>query len=195
MSNFNTANVTDMSRMFLGCENLTNLDVRHFNTDKATDMSYMFAICKSLEIIDLRSSNTAMVNDMDSMFYACQNLTTIYSNSNWDTSSATTTNMFIHSSRLVGCRGTKYNANHVDGEYAHIDGGPRNPGYLSSIVKPGDLDGDGMAGVSDVTALVDLIVNGATTGIYLEAADVNGDGLINIEDVTDLIDILLSQNG
>ena len=52
-----------------------------------------------------------------------------------------------------------------------------------------------MAGVSDVTALVDLIVNGATTGIYLEAADVNGDGLINIEDVTDLIDILLSQNG
>ena len=74
-----------------------------------------------------------------------------------------------------------------------IDGGPDNPGYFSPFVlERGDLNGDGIADISDVTALVDYILNDNSSGIYLEAADVNGDGRIDVSDVTALIDYLLN---
>jgi surface protein len=37
---------------------------------------------------------------------------------------------------LVGGAGTTYDANHTDYTYAHIDGGPSNPGYLSDKNAP-----------------------------------------------------------
>ena len=39
--------------------------------------------------------------------------------------------MFEGCERLVGGRGTTYDPDHIDVEYAHIDGGPDNPGYLT----------------------------------------------------------------
>ena len=55
----------------------------------------------------------------------------------------------------------------------------------------GDVDGDGVVNISDVTALVNymLLEEG---GINPQAADVNGDGVVNISDVTDLINYLLT---
>ena len=35
--------------------------------------------------------------------------------------------------KLVGGAGTKYDENHIDHTYAHIDGGTSNPGYLTDI--------------------------------------------------------------
>ena len=32
---------------------------------------------------------------------------------------------------LVGGQGTKFDEDHIDAEYAHIDGGESNPGYLT----------------------------------------------------------------
>ncbi len=58
-------------------------------------------------------------------------------------------------------------------------------------VEPGDVDGDGNINISDVTALIDLLLSG---GEALPSADVNGDGQVNISDVTALIDMLLSGN-
>ena len=40
-------------------------------------------------------------------------------------------NMFSGCSSLVGGAGTTYDENHTDVEYAHIDEGPSNPGYLT----------------------------------------------------------------
>ena len=42
LSNFNTNNVNDMSRMFLGCSSLTSLNLSNFNTNNVTNMSCMF---------------------------------------------------------------------------------------------------------------------------------------------------------
>jgi surface protein len=54
LSNFETQNVTDMSRMFSLCESLANLDLGdHFNTDKVIDMDSMFASCYKLESLNL----------------------------------------------------------------------------------------------------------------------------------------------
>ena len=46
IENLNTTNVTSMSYMFKGCENLSSIDLSHFNTSKVTDMCNMFNNCK-----------------------------------------------------------------------------------------------------------------------------------------------------
>lgn len=55
----------------------------------------------------------------------------------------------------------------------------------------GDVNGDGIVNISDVTMLIDHLLS-AGTEINERAADMNGDGVINISDVTALIDYLLS---
>ncbi len=59
-------------------------------------------------------------------------------------------------------------------------------------VVPGDVDNNGSINISDVTALIDYLLAGTTTGISLDNADCDNNGNINISDVTELIDYLLS---
>ena len=54
------------------------------------------------------------------------------------------------------------------------------------------MNGDGSVNISDVTALIDLLLGGGT--ISNPAADCNQDSSINISDVTALIDYLLSNH-
>ena len=75
--NLNTENVTDMSKMFLGCRNLTSLDVTNFNTEKVTDMSRMFQNCYDLTSLDVSNFNTSKVTDMCCMFVGCHKLTSL----------------------------------------------------------------------------------------------------------------------
>ena len=56
----------------------------------------------------------------------------------------------------------------------------------------GDLDGDGVIGVSDITLLMDYILD-PETEIYLACADVDNDGKIGVSDITALVDMLLNQ--
>ncbi len=74
-ANFNTSDVTDMSDMFNGCNNLTALSISNFNTAKVTDMSGMFYNCMKLAELNISNFNTANVTDMSSMFYKCNSLT------------------------------------------------------------------------------------------------------------------------
>ena len=55
----------------------------------------------------------------------------------------------------------------------------------------GDVNGDGEVGISDVNALIDMILSGNTAA----PADVDGDGEIGIADVNALIDIILTGGG
>ncbi len=73
----NTANVTNMRRMFYNCSSLTSLDVTHFNTAKVTDMSGMFSSCSSLTSLDVTNFNTANVTNMSNMFNNCVALTSL----------------------------------------------------------------------------------------------------------------------
>ncbi len=63
---------------------------------------------------------------------------------------------------------------------------------LKPTVIVGDVNGDGNVTISDVTALIDLLLGGGT--INNLAADCNGDTNVTISDVTALIDYLLSGN-
>ena len=132
VSHFNTSKVIYMNQMFTGCTGLTSLDLSSFNTSKVTYMYNMFSGCSGLTSLDLSSFNTSNVTDMKYMFSSCTNLRTIYVGSDWSTAAVTSsTNMFNNCTSLVGGQGTTYNASHVDKTYAHIDGGPSNPGYFT----------------------------------------------------------------
>ena len=55
----------------------------------------------------------------------------------------------------------------------------------------GDVDGDGEVSISDVSVLVDYLLQGDQVQIDLDNADVDGDGEVTISDVSALIDKLL----
>ena len=132
VSHFNTANVTNMNDMFGNCSGLTSLDVSSFNTQNVTDMNSMFSNCSSLTNLDISGFNTQNVVYMGGMFFDCSALTTIYAGSEWSTANvAFGPDMFTGCTAIAGGAGTTYDADHTDYTYAHIDGGPLNPGYLT----------------------------------------------------------------
>ena len=137
VSGFNTSNVTNMSDMFNSCSGLTSLDVSGFNTSNVTNMNTMFGGCHGLTSLDVSGFNTSKVTNMSWMFSGCSSLTTIYVGEGWSTESISSELegglMFHESTSLVGGAGTRFDENHVDYTYAHIDGGTSNPGYLTSI--------------------------------------------------------------
>ncbi len=191
----NTSEVTDMAWMFFYCANLTSLDLSHFNTSKVNSMYNMLGYCQSLTSLDLSNFNTSQVISMSSMFDHCANLQIIYVGDGWSTAEVSiSTNMFLDCTNLVGGQGTAYDANHIDKEYARIDGGPSNPGYFTAknAGLRGDVNGDGSVNISDVTALIDYLLTNNALGISLSGADCNQDSSVNISDVTALIDYLLS---
>ena len=128
----NTEEMTDMSDMFWGCSSLTSLDLSKFNTEKVTNMSNMFYNCRSLISLDLSSFNTENVTNMSEMFYNNRSLKTISVSNLWDTSNVSSgSNMFASCYNLKGGAGTVYDSNNTGLSYAHVDGGPSNPGYLT----------------------------------------------------------------
>lgn len=98
-SGFNTSSVTNMIGMFLGCSELTSLDLSNFNTSSVTNMWSMFDGCSGLISLDVSHFNTSSVENMSFMFYGCSGLTSL-DLSNFNTSSVT--NM---SAMFCGCSG------------------------------------------------------------------------------------------
>ena len=169
--------------------------LNYLNTSAVTHMVSMFRGCSSLTVLDLSSFNTANVIAMGGMFMGCSNLRTIYAGSGWSTAAVeASAGMFSSCTSLVGGQGTTFNSSHVGIDYAHIDGGPSNPGYFTAknAGLRGDVDGNGNVNISDVTALIDYLLSGNASGINLSGADCNQDSSVNISDVTALIDYLLS---
>ena len=139
VSSFNTANVTNMYDMFSLCykvEKITGLWC--FNTSKVENMIYMFYGCHRLKSLDLSSFNTYAVTKMYGMFGECYSLKTIYVRDGWSTKSLVdyftgSNDLFSGCTNLVGGKGTTYDESHIDYTYAHVDGGPSNPGYLTYL--------------------------------------------------------------
>lgn len=108
--------------------------MEYLNTCDVDFMKSMFRGCSSLRKIDLTNFDTGKVRDMSDMFCECISLKTIYAGDGWSTASVTSSSsMFYKCTQLVGGQGTTYDASHVDASYAHVDGGPSNPGYLTDL--------------------------------------------------------------
>ena len=97
----NTAKVTNMNRMFGGCNSLTSLDLNNFNTTNVTSMYEMFAYCETLSNLNLSKFNTANVTTMWGMFSNCSSLSTL------DISNFNTENVINISYMFADCSSLK----------------------------------------------------------------------------------------
>ena len=97
LSNFHTSQVTEMNYMFGSCSSLTSLDLSNFNTSKVTNMANMFESCSSLTSLDLSSFDTSQVSVIDKMFYSCSSLTSL------DLSNFNTSNVIDMSYMFYSC--------------------------------------------------------------------------------------------
>ena len=127
----NTTFVESMSWMFGHCKSLKSIDLSRFNTVNVKYMNHMFYGCEALATLDVSHFNVANVTNAGSMFSKCENLTTIYCNKEWNIN-GNTDNMFNGCQKLKGYKGTAYDANHVDAEYARPDGFDGQPGYFTT---------------------------------------------------------------
>jgi hypothetical protein len=57
---------------------------------------------------------------------------------------------------------------------------------------PGDVNGDGVLSIQDLTMLIDALLGSVPSGYDPVAADVDCDGHVTVNDVTALIDHLIS---
>ena len=133
-SSFADALPTTTFSWFSGMQNLQSITGmnEYLNTSEVTKMGNMFMDCGNLTILDLSGFNTSKVTSMNWMFGRCNNLRTIYVGNGWSTASVAYSNyMFNSCTSLVGGQGTTYDSSHTNATYAHIDGGPSNPGYFT----------------------------------------------------------------
>ena len=134
LNKFNTSKVTYMSHMFSNCSSLQNIDLSNFDTYYCNGLDYMFYSCSSITSLDISKFDTYNQPDIEGMFQHCIKLKTIYASDKFDISYSTdSSEMFQNCLALVGGKGTKYNPNHIDKEYAKIDKGPNSdtPGYVT----------------------------------------------------------------
>ena len=159
LSSFDTSNVTNMSYMFTQSEIVEIKGLNNFDTSKVTNMSFMFGNIL-VKTLDLSNFDISKVTDMSYMFVGVSKLRTIYVSDKFKTDNITSsTSMFNDCTNLVGGAGTTYDSNHVDKEYAHIDGGTSNPGYFTDVAdKPSSFSTD------DWTTIISSVKDGNSRG-------------------------------
>ena len=125
LSQFNTGNVEKMNEMFYNCHELNSLDLSAFNTAKVNNMYRMFYYC-FVRTIDLSSFNTANVENMDEMFAGASLVVNIYTSESFKTDKLTTSKyMFYLCTKLPN-----FNKDEVDATHANYGAG----GYFKKIV-------------------------------------------------------------
>ena len=111
--NFDTTNVTNMSYMFVGCRELTSLDLSHFDTTKVTTMASMFWRCRGLTTLNLSGWDNSVTTNMSGMFLLCSELTTL-NLTNFKTPAATNmSNMFVGCLKLTTLDLSSFNTSNV----------------------------------------------------------------------------------
>ncbi|MBO4723634.1 MAG: C10 family peptidase, partial [Muribaculaceae bacterium] len=133
IENLNASEVLCTKAMFENCIALKSLDLSRFHMPKVVNTAYMFNGCSSLMSLDLSNFNTSNVRYMWSMFEGCENLQTIYASEDWNVENVEDGGvyMFFNCYLLKGEKGTRFHPSNTGVEFAHIDGGAENPGYLT----------------------------------------------------------------
>ena len=168
----------------------------NLNTSAVIDMGSMFQNSSRLESLDISGFDTRKTETMDLMFSQCENLKTITVGENWSTESLSQewgydNQMFRNCTSLVGGAGTTYDVNHTDATYAHVDGGPSNPGYFTgSFILKGDVNGDAQVGIGDIVAITNVMAGIETNPVVVARADVNGDNQVGIGDIVAVTNII-----
>ena len=71
LNGVNAGWITDLSRLFVGFENVKQIDMTGFSSSEATSMHNMFYECEKLVSVDFTGFDTSYVTDMSGMFWRC----------------------------------------------------------------------------------------------------------------------------
>ncbi len=74
---FDSSYITDMSRMFYKCINVTSIQIEKLDTSNVISMRDMFLDCQSITELDFTDFNMSKVYDYTSMFQNCYELKTL----------------------------------------------------------------------------------------------------------------------
>ena len=91
-------NISNCSKMFYGCSDISEIDLSYFYSSQVIDMSYMFYNCKKVKLLNFSNIDTSQVAKMNYMFYGCSNLTSL------DLSSFNTSTVRSMSDMFNGCK-------------------------------------------------------------------------------------------
>lgn len=192
------------SNAFGYCDNLTSVTIPNSVTYIG---GHAFYRCSKLACVDIPNSVTYIGHYA---FGYCDNLTTIsipnsvtyIGDGAFDRTRLTDVYSYLTDLTNVRIGQSIFPSNNYSIRTLHVPAGMTEVyqadnhwgPYFGSIVEmepevltPGDIDGDGVLSISDLTELIDMILTGGATLEDTPVADVNGDGLIDIADVTELI--------
>lgn len=132
VSLWNTESLQNMSYIINNATALTEFDVSGWNTSNVTSMAHAFNGASSITVLDVSGWDTSKVSSsgLGGIFSNASSLTTIYGTDQF-VPSGVSTSMFKGSTSLVGGNGTRYNADRVSSNMAHIDV-DGNPGYFTA---------------------------------------------------------------
>ena len=196
-------------QLFWGCTGLKSIRIPNSITSIGHSA---FHTCVSLTDIDIPNSVVSIGNGAfyqclgltkviipESVVYIggtafglCVGLTTIFNYINHPTDVALGSNVFASVSEplctlhVIRGRANEYRNTDQWRSFNIIDD-------LEAPLLPGDVNGDGRVNVTDVTALVNMILG--VIAKNEQTADVNGDGRVNVSDVTALINLILGVQG
>ena len=116
LSNLDTSNVIDMSKMFSSCNSLNIITgFENLDTSNVTDVSMMFEYCPSLISLDLSNFDIPKVTTTDFMFQACSNLSSSITIKN--------SNITSYSGMFAGCStepGSEFVVKYIDNDTKSI---------------------------------------------------------------------------
>ena len=113
LENIDTSSVKNMSSMFYNCSSIESLNIGSWDTSNVINFTAMFEDCNSLTSLDVSSWNTSNVTNMHYLFNTCSALTSL-DVSSWDTSNVTDmTGMFYNCSSLTSINVSGFNTNNV----------------------------------------------------------------------------------
>lgn len=106
LSNFDFTNVTNMTAMFDGCDDLTSLDLGTTKPQNLKTCSSMFQSCGGLTSLDLSGWNTSAVTNFSYTFRNCTGLTSL-DLSGWNVDKATNVLTTSGQKTFEGCKKLK----------------------------------------------------------------------------------------
>ena len=176
LSGMNTGKVANMHGLFWDCNALQSIDLSTLDTRSVTDMSGMFNYCSGLKTVDLSGVNTASVTDMNNMFYYCSSLTDL-DLSSFNTGSVTNMRyMFEGCSSLtkITVSETGWTTNAVTSATAMFRGCRDIVGGNGTTYDAGHTD-EGYARI-DKAGTPGYLTSSAGTGIFNVEGKAMGDG-------------------
>lgn len=171
--------VTLSTRAFTGCSALTEMALPEGLQEVGL---YLFESCTSLKTVEIPSTVATLGSYL---LDGCTSITTVVSH----LQSPEKKTLGLPDDRYVNA--SLYVPKGCAAKYRRLADWNR----FGLIVEPGDINGDGSIDSSDVSVLLEMVLDGGSLDAdKIYAADVNSDGNVDSSDVSALLEIVLSGN-